>query len=60
MLGNHEDIMEVSGLVTDGSYSKEPVLNMFTSPILSFPLPLVGGGLKGRLKCLIIIIKCMP
>jgi hypothetical protein len=45
---------------TDGSYSKEPVLNMSTSPILSFPLPLVGGGLKGRLKCLIIIIKCMP
>ena len=27
------------------------------APILSFPLPLVGGGLKGRLKCLRTISK---
>jgi hypothetical protein len=25
--------------------------------ILSFPLPLVGGGLKGRLRCLRTIIR---
>jgi hypothetical protein len=25
---------------------------------LSFPLPLVGGGLQGRLKCLRNVIKC--
>jgi hypothetical protein len=43
---------------TEGSCSKEPFLNRSTSlHILSFPLPLVGGGLEGRLKHLRTIIK---
>ena len=42
---------------TDGICSKEPFLNVPLPHILSFPLSLEGGGLKGRLKHLRTIIK---